>query len=297
MLKILFTDQRREPVWMVDKSLTIGGAEDNDLVLEDPQIELQHARIVFANDSYGLHDLGSEAGSYVNGIRITQKALQNGDKVQLGSVQLEIIDPSLPENQPEWCLVACSSWLSGQEFPVRSRSQSNQIKIGRASHCDMIFAGTHLSREHALLTVWEDRLEVKDLKSANGTFINDKRISEGALYSGDLLRLDVYGFRVFGPGRRQETSEPAKIRTTSVGKEAVDGRETLIRPALNIPIPEQPKPKAQPTTPKRWKTAPTSPGNRQEEPQEKQGFSLFAKVVAIGLTLAVLGLIAYLFSQ
>lgn len=279
MLKICFTDQRQEPVWVVDKSFTIGGADDNHLVIDDPAVDLQHARILLVNGTYVLHDLGSPAGSYVNGRRITQKTLVNGDIIRCGGVELEVIDPSLPENQPDWCLIACSSWLAGQAFPIRSRSQSNQIKIGRSNHCDMIFPGTHLSREHALLSVSDNCIRVRDLNSANGTFINDIRISDGTIYSGDQLRLDVYAFRVFGPGKRPEH----KLNT--------DDMETLIRRPVTARAPEIFESSS--PSPKRWRTRPTSPGNRTEDATQRNPLPTFVKVTAACLAVAVLALIAY----
>lgn len=260
MLKIRFTDKRREPMWVADKSFAIGAAEDSQLVIDDPYVESQHAKIIYANNTYLLHDLGSTSGTYVNDQRITQKTLQNGDRIKVGQVELEVLDPLRPENQQEWCLVACSSWLAGQEFPIRSRSNQDVIKVGRASHCDLIFAGTHLSREHAVLEVKEGCIQVRDLNSANGTFINDVRVSEGVVYSGDQLRLDVYSFRVFGPGARStppprsnDYDEETKIRRKGM---AVKGE-----PVTDID-----------EGPKRWKTRPTSPGNRVDTPPVKDSF-------------------------
>jgi pSer/pThr/pTyr-binding forkhead associated (FHA) protein len=281
MLKLRFTDQRREPAWLIDKSFTIGGADDNHLVIDDPTVSSQHARIVYVNNTFVLHDLGSTDGIFVNDQRITQKTIQNGDKIKLGEVELEVLDPLQPENQQEWCLVACSSWLSGQEFPIRSRSDQSDIKIGRASHCDMIFAGTHLSREHALLTIRDDGVWVRDLNSANGTFINDVRVTEGMVYSGDQLRLDVYSFRVFGPG----------VRPAHAPRSEDDHEATKIRRKVEIKI----EPEETPAEgPKRWKTRPTSPGNRTEEIEQKEEYSLTAKIIAAVLVVAVIGLAAYL---
>lgn len=281
MLKIRFTDQRSEPVWVVDKSFTIGGAPDNQLVIDDPTVAPKHARIIYANNQYSLQDLGSAEGVFVNDQRVTQKTIQNGDRVKIGNVELEALDPTRPENQPEWCLVACSSWLAGQEFPIRSRAHDNQVKIGRANHCDMIFAGTHLSREHARLTISNDRVQVHDLNSANGTFINDLRITEGVAYSGDQLRLDVYSFRLYGPGIRPAVA-------SSVYDEA-----TQIRRPTRIILEQQPEPPA-PAGTKRWKTRPTSPGNRADESAIKEQHPLAVKVISAFLVMAVIALITYL---
>lgn len=281
MLKIRFTDQHREPVWVVDKSFAIGSASDNNLVIEAPSIHPHHARLLFINGVYALQDLGSPTGTFVNGHRITQKAVQNGDAVQLGDVILEILDPSVPGNQLHWTLIASSSWLAGQEFPIHSRKQSPEIKVGRSSHCDLIFPGTHLSREHALLTLSEGSVQVRDLGSANGTFINDIRITEGTLYSGDHVRLDVYSFRIYGPGQRP----------TNVTNLPVHEQPTKMRAAPNSPNKLEVE---NVTQPKQWKTRPTSPGNRSEASAGGGSYNRAIKMLALILGGALVALAVYL---
>lgn len=281
MLKIRFTDQRQGPVWVVDKSFAIGSASDNDLVIDAPSVSPQHARVLWINGVYTLHDLTGQNGTYVNDQRVKQRALQDGDKVRVGEVDLEIVDPAVPGNQPQWTLIASSSWLAGQEFPLVSRTQGREVKVGRSNHCDLIFPGTHLSREHVLLTLSDREVQVRDLGSANGTFINDVRVAEGTLYSGDQIRLDVYSFRVYGPGQRYVAtpSAPPSEQTTNlrVAAEAIDAAD--------------PETGAQP---KRWKTRPTSPGNRSETPAGSGPYNAAIKALALFLGIALITLAVYL---
>jgi pSer/pThr/pTyr-binding forkhead associated (FHA) protein len=46
-----------------------------------------------------------------------------------------------------------------------------------------------MPRVHCRLTATDDRLEVVDLKSTNGTFVNDKRVQKAHLSAGDRLRV------------------------------------------------------------------------------------------------------------
>ena len=60
--------------------------------------------------------------------------------------------------------------------------------IGRASGADFIVDAPLISRVHCRLTALPDGgLEVVDLESTNGTFINGERIQTGRLKSGDRL--------------------------------------------------------------------------------------------------------------
>ena len=60
--------------------------------------------------------------------------------------------------------------------------------VGRETGDDFIIDAPLVSRVHCRLTVLPDGdLEVRDLESTNGTFINGQRIDTGRLASGDRL--------------------------------------------------------------------------------------------------------------
>ena len=61
--------------------------------------------------------------------------------------------------------------------------------IGRAPRADFIIDVALVSRLHCRLTAGEARVEVVDLSSTNGTFVNDERVEHASLKSGDRLRV------------------------------------------------------------------------------------------------------------
>jgi two-component system cell cycle response regulator len=61
--------------------------------------------------------------------------------------------------------------------------------IGRATGAEFIVDAPLVSRLHCQLTATGATLQVKDLDSTNGTFVNDKRISKAKMTSGDRLRI------------------------------------------------------------------------------------------------------------
>jgi len=61
--------------------------------------------------------------------------------------------------------------------------------VGRATGADFIVDAALVSRVHCRLTASDDTLEVIDLSSTNGTFVNDKRIEKASLSNGDRLRV------------------------------------------------------------------------------------------------------------
>jgi pSer/pThr/pTyr-binding forkhead associated (FHA) protein len=62
--------------------------------------------------------------------------------------------------------------------------------IGRATGADFILDAALVSRVHCRLTALPDgQLEVRDLESTNGTFVNGRRVDVAQLASGDRLQV------------------------------------------------------------------------------------------------------------
>lgn len=77
-------------VYIIDSDLTIGRSNDNDIIIRDPFISKNHAKITKDEDELFLIDLESANGTYLNGDRVMDVVkLRNGDRLKLG--QLEFI--------------------------------------------------------------------------------------------------------------------------------------------------------------------------------------------------------------
>jgi pSer/pThr/pTyr-binding forkhead associated (FHA) protein len=61
--------------------------------------------------------------------------------------------------------------------------------VGRAPRADFVVDAALVSRLHCRLTAGESTVEVVDLSSTNGTFVNDKRVTNATLSNGDRLRV------------------------------------------------------------------------------------------------------------
>ncbi len=84
----------------------------------------------------------------------------------------------------QWILV------SADDDPLTFRLRPGGVKtVGRAPRADFIVNRALVSRLHCRLTAGDDKLEVEDLKSTNGTFVNGKRVTRAQLTSGDRLKL------------------------------------------------------------------------------------------------------------
>ena len=71
-----------------------------------------------------------------------------------------------------------------------------QYVIGRASGCEIKIEDSRISRRHASLHVAPDRIEIEDLDSCNGLFVNGVRTGRAQLSSGDRINLGPVELRL-----------------------------------------------------------------------------------------------------
>lgn len=70
-------------------TLTFGRAESNTVVLRDAKVSRQHAQIQQQGNEFVLIDLNSSNGTHVNGQRVEEHVLGNGDEIQIGDFVLQ----------------------------------------------------------------------------------------------------------------------------------------------------------------------------------------------------------------
>ena len=67
------------------RPVTVGRADDNDLVLADPEVSRHHARLEPDGQGWRAIDLGSTNGTWVNGVRLNAATIAVGDEVAFGA--------------------------------------------------------------------------------------------------------------------------------------------------------------------------------------------------------------------
>ena len=65
----------------------------------------------------------------------------------------------------------------------------NPLTVGRSPEADIITLDERASRMHCSIRIWDGEYYVKDLKSKNGTYLNQKRVEMGKIKPGDKIRL------------------------------------------------------------------------------------------------------------
>jgi len=70
---------------VLDRALfLIGRRATADIQIGNPDVSREHAEIVRGNGRFLLKDRGSRYGTFVNGEQVTERVLQNGDRIRLG---------------------------------------------------------------------------------------------------------------------------------------------------------------------------------------------------------------------
>ncbi|HNQ24041.1 MAG TPA: FHA domain-containing protein [Phycisphaerae bacterium] len=97
---------------------------------------------------------------------------------------------------------------SRREFPLRRGATT----IGRKEDCDIRVPLAEVSRRHAEIVVENDGVTLRDLGAANGTYLNNRRITEEDLEPGDQVMVGPVVFTV-QIGGEPAFDEMIKIRT------------------------------------------------------------------------------------
>src|SRR5437016_11189419 len=70
--------------------LSVGRTEGNDIVLNHPSVSRKHAKFEIRGEQWWIVDLKSTNGVKVNGNLVAESQVAAGDKISVGSVQLEL---------------------------------------------------------------------------------------------------------------------------------------------------------------------------------------------------------------
>ncbi|MCX4703426.1 FHA domain-containing protein [Streptomyces sp. NBC_01373] len=80
------------------RTVRIGRAEDNDLVIDDLVVSRRHAELrALPNETYEIVDLGSHNGTFLNGLSITRALVRPGDIVGIGHSAFSLVGDQLQE--------------------------------------------------------------------------------------------------------------------------------------------------------------------------------------------------------
>jgi len=75
-----------------NREIVIGRSSELDMVLVEDMVSRNHARISTADGEISIQDLGSTNGTFVNGEKVKEATLKEGDRVLIGTSIIKLID-------------------------------------------------------------------------------------------------------------------------------------------------------------------------------------------------------------
>jgi pSer/pThr/pTyr-binding forkhead associated (FHA) protein len=217
-MKLIFPNGEHAAVDLTDGISLIGSGSDCQIVLVAPGVAVNHCEIEVNGGKAIVRIRDQSVATVLNGRQITQESpLKAGDLLLFGRIGCRVVAPErsavVAEAKPtpvtddtdgrtrvrmalpKFMLRGVSGTTFGRNFAL-----TGTMTIGRQSDCGIPIQAEEISRQHARLQVTAEGVMVEDLGSANGTWINDKRVHTGMLKAGDELRLDTVRFLLLAPG-------------------------------------------------------------------------------------------------
>ncbi|MGH8887238.1 MAG: FHA domain-containing protein [Egibacteraceae bacterium] len=165
-----------------DAEVTVGRHPASMVVLDDPRVSRHHATIRREGGGWWWED-HSRNGSWHGGVQVRRLAVD-------GQVTLCLGDPDGP-------VVTLEAWTGPRGAPQAGRglgsfTTSHQlaatIRIGRAPDNDVVLADDlTVSRHHAELRRHPDRLEIVDVGSRHGTYVDGTRVAAATVAEGTVI--------------------------------------------------------------------------------------------------------------
>lgn len=239
-MKLVFPGGEHPQVLLGPGVNRVGSDPDANIVLDRPGVLPQHCELHVTGHGVTLHvphgTTVSVNGRAVDGLI----ALRAGDAVSFDRIQarLATIDAASPTIRHEGTLPAPANddpgatavrpvlpkyvlrGVSGEGFG-RSYPLVGPTIVGRAPECALRLDESGLSRQHARLIPTNDGLQIEDLGSTNGTFLNGKRVQRAIVQPGDEVGFDTLRFHLVAPGQPESIHVPARTATAAPARRGI----------------------------------------------------------------------------
>lgn len=109
------------------------------------------------------------------------------------------------------------------------------VTIGRREDCDLRIPLGDVSRKHCTIIQDDSGLQIQDLGSSNGTFVNGERVQQKPLNAGDRLRIGSLRFVVQIDGKPDESeADEVTIPGSAMGAEASESDPGYLSPTQEV---------------------------------------------------------------
>jgi len=224
-MKLLFPNDEHTPVSLRDGTLLVGSGADCAMRLEFAGIAEHHCELITQDGQTLVVPLTDAAATVLNGKQVAGEApVKPGDLLLFGKIGCRVVagerGRALPPVRagaddmgstrvrmaiPKYVLRGVSGPTFGKVYAL-----VGTLGVGRSSDNDICIPIDEISRQHARLQSAASGVVVEDLGSANGTFVNDKRVHTlTQLRAGDEVRFDTIRFLLMSPAQEAQHASTA----------------------------------------------------------------------------------------
>ena len=228
-MKLMFPGGEHPQVLLGQGVNRVGSDPDANIVLDRPGVMPQHCELHVSSNGVMLQ-VPRNAFVSVNGRPVAGLiALRSGDRIgfdrvhaQLSTLGTGVVFGPAPTSAnddigatavrpvtPRYVLRGVSGEAFGRSYPLLGPTL-----VGRAPECNLRLDENGLSRQHARLTPTAQGLQIEDLGSTNGSFVNGKRIKRAQAAPGDEIGFDTLRFHLVAPGAVEPVQVAARTLET-----------------------------------------------------------------------------------
>lgn len=196
---------------LVGEDLALGRASTNDIVISHQIISRNHAYIRKTSNGYDIEPLPEITNAiFLDGKKVEKRTpLYHGARLRVGGTR--------PGELVSLVYIAPDGGTDQQGSQAIQFKDRNLVTIGRDRENDIVLNVPTVSRFHAQVERVGRRYRINDLRSANGTFVNDQMIEQKAwLKPEDTVRIGPSRF-VMGQDELVEYDEGLGIRVEAIG--------------------------------------------------------------------------------
>lgn len=164
-------------------ALTIGRGQSNDVVIVDQRASRDHARIQRQDHHFLLQDLQSTNGTWVNGQKIEQVRLKDGDKIKIGETQFHFKAPGVGDQE-------IAHFLGGVQL-LATVSQETRRKLSTGAQFSAYSKGHKMPAQvldDSLYIVLSGQLSAMKKASGDAGAVEVNRYPSGQFFDGSVLK-------------------------------------------------------------------------------------------------------------
>ena len=156
----------------MSKAYTVGSANTDTVKVSYSDIIASHVRFVYVNGAWMCQNFATRQS----------KNIANGDSIVL-SMQHRV------------AVMVATEEMAAQSVELRPNSR---VVIGRNTDCAFFLPDRSVGRTHAEILIDDIGARIRDLNSAMGTYVNNRKITMTSLKEGDMISIGKYDIRYSG---------------------------------------------------------------------------------------------------